>query len=307
MLTPQQIDEFQRSGIVRVPGAISRRGAEAMCDSVWDMLARRYRIRRDNPETWMAQRIAGTKDRPASITFDQLANSDIRAMFDQLLGPAGWERDQYWGSLLVSFPGTFPEAPDGWDVPHQGWHFDAPVVRSLPHLYGVRLFTCLAKVESQGGATLGVAGSPRLARALADASGCAKLRSADIRKGLMQRYVWMKELCSSEPALDRVQHFIDTSTTLEDVDVRVVEMTRRARRHVHCASADDARPIAQPPRDAANGPFVNRLPARRRLERSLRRGARGSRVVFRRTARRAARSETSSRTGKIARARGQRR
>ena len=89
-------------------------------------------------------------------------------------------------------------------MPHTSWHFDAPLVRALPDLYGVRIFTCLADLEPQGGATLVVAGSPRLAQALANARGVAKLRSADIRKGLMERYEWMNELCSHRPVIDRV-------------------------------------------------------------------------------------------------------
>jgi len=225
MLTPEQLDEFRRFGILRVPGAVSSRVANAMCDSVWEMLARRYRIRRDYPETWKAQRIMGTKERPDAITFAQIVNPTLRAVLDQILAPAQWECDQHWGSLLVSFPGAYPEAPDGWNVGHQGWHFDAPLVRALPDLYGVRIFTCLADVEPQGGATLVVAGSGRLARALANARAVAKLRSADIRKGLMRRYEWINELCSYDGATDRVERFMKKSTMLDDVEVRVVEMT----------------------------------------------------------------------------------
>ncbi len=191
-----------------------------MCDSVWEMLSRRYHIRRDDPETWKAQRIAGTKDRPKSMTFEQVANPALRAIIDELLGSAAWERAEHWGSLLVAFP----ESHERWDLPYQGWHLDAPVVRSLPHLYGVRLFTCLAKLSPGGGATLAVAGSHRLAQGLADARAIAKMRSADVRKALIQRYTWMKELCSFDPAIDRVQRFMRTSAVVEDVEVRVVEM-----------------------------------------------------------------------------------
>jgi hypothetical protein len=225
MLTPEQLDEFRRNGILRVPGAISARVAAMMCDSVWDMMARHYKIRRDHPETWKAQRIVGTKERPRAITFAQIVNPALRSMLNQLLAPAEWDCDQHWGSLLVSFPGAFPEAPDEWNVPHQGWHFDAPLVRALPDLYGVRIFTCLAKLEAQGGATLAVAGSPRLAQALANARGVAKLRSHDLRKGLMQRYEWMKELCIFDPAIDRTERFMKQANTHENVDVRVIEMT----------------------------------------------------------------------------------
>jgi hypothetical protein len=229
MLTPEQLDEFRRFGILRVPGAISPRVAGAMCDSVWEKLARRYHIRRDDPETWKANRIAGTKDRPRSMTFEQVASPAVRAIFDGLLGQAAWERDEHWGSLLVSFPGAGPEARDGgWDVPHQGWHLDAPVVRSLPDLYGVRLFTCLDSVSHGGGATLAVAGSPRLAQGLAGARSMAKIRSADVRKGLVQRYAWMEDLCSFDASVNRVQHFMNSTATLEDVEVHVVEMTGQA-------------------------------------------------------------------------------
>lgn len=195
-----------------------------MCDSIWEMMSRRYEIRRDQPATWKAQQIVGTKDRPKAIKLAQVLHP-LGAMIDQLLAPAEWECDSHWGSLLVSFPGAIPMARQGWDVPHAGWHFDAPVVRALPELYGVRIFTCLAHLPPRGGATLAVAGSPRLALALANAQGAAKLRSADIRKGLAQRYGWISELCSFDPAADRVDRFMKTAVKLEDVEVRVIEMT----------------------------------------------------------------------------------
>ena len=52
MLTPEQHDEFRRFGILRIPGAVPSRDADAMCNAVWEMFARRYHIRRDDPETW---------------------------------------------------------------------------------------------------------------------------------------------------------------------------------------------------------------------------------------------------------------
>jgi hypothetical protein len=224
MLTPQQLDEYRRFGIVRASGVISASAAAVMRNAVWDMMSRRYKIRRDQPATWKAQRIAGTKYRPKAITLEQILDP-LSAILNQLLAPAEWECDSHWGSLLVSFPGAVPVAPQGWEVPHTGWHFDAPVVRALPELYGVRIFTCLGHLPPHGGATLAVAGSPRLAQALAGAHGVAKLRSADIRKGLKQRYGWISELCRFDSAINRVGRFITTSAKLEDVEVRVVEMT----------------------------------------------------------------------------------
>ena len=225
MLTPEQLQEFRLSGILRVPGAVPSRDAEAMCKAVWDMLARRYQMHRDDAATWKPERIAGTKERPQSISFNSVVPPSLRAALDELLAPAQWECDQHWGSLLVAFPGSYPEARDGWFLPHHGWHLDAPVVRALPDLYGVRIFTCLAELAPQGGATLAVAGSPRLAMALANSRGMAKMRSADVRKGLVQRYDWIRDLRTPGASADRIARFMNTTTTLDDVEVRVVEMT----------------------------------------------------------------------------------
>ena len=225
MLTPEQRDEFDRCGILRVPGAVPARDAEAMCDQVWRVLSGRYGAHRNDPESWKAQRIAGWKDFPKSMTFAEVGSSAMRAIFDALLGSDEWEEPEHWASLLVSFPGAYPPAPDGWSLPREGWHLDAPVVRALPHLYGLRIFTCLAKIDPRGGATLVVAGSHRLAQGLANSRSIARIRSADVRKGLIQRYRWVKELCSADSRKDRVEQFMRTATKAEDVDLRVVEMT----------------------------------------------------------------------------------
>ena len=54
MLSVEQQDEFARSGILRIPGAIAPRDAEKMCNVVWTALHRRYEIHRDVPDTWKA-------------------------------------------------------------------------------------------------------------------------------------------------------------------------------------------------------------------------------------------------------------
>src|SRR5262249_16667731 len=87
------------------------------------------------------------------------------------------------------------------------------------------IFTCLAHLPPHGGATLAVAGSPWLAQAHANANSMAKLRSAEIRKGLTQRYDWIRELCAFDPAIDRVDRFMKTAARLQDVEVGVGEMT----------------------------------------------------------------------------------
>ena len=104
MLTQLQLDEFDRRGILRVPGAIPAPDAEAMCDCVWDHLERRYPFRRDQPQTWTTQRVNGHHALDKSVTFEQVGNPAVRQMLDALVGPGKWQQPERWGSLLVAFP-----------------------------------------------------------------------------------------------------------------------------------------------------------------------------------------------------------
>jgi hypothetical protein len=224
MFTPQQREEFDRSGIVRVPGAIASRDAATMCDRVWETLGRRFKIRRDDPGTWGARRVAGFHDLPKSENFEQIGSPAVREALDNLLGDGNWQRPERWGSLLV----TFPESTARWDVPHKSWHLDFPAPSHVQGLFAVRLFVCLATLRPAGGGTLFLAGSHRLVQDLADKEASGKLRSAEAREGLIRNHPWVKGLCSSDQKVDRVQQFVKEGAVINDVKVRVIEMTGEA-------------------------------------------------------------------------------
>jgi len=221
MFTPQQREEFDRVGIVRVPGAIASRDAAKMCDRVWDTLGRRFKIHRDNPNTWGARRVAGFHDLPKSENFEQIGSAAVCEALDNLLGDGNWQRPERWGSLLV----TFPESSERWNVPHKSWHLDFPAPSRLQELFAVRLFVCLAKLRPTGGGTLFLAGSHLLVQDLADKEPTEKLRSAEAREGLIRNYPWVKGLCSFDASVDRVQQFVKDGAAIGDVKVRVIEMT----------------------------------------------------------------------------------
>jgi hypothetical protein len=221
MLTPQQREDFDRLGIVRVPGAIASRDAANMCDRLWETLARRFKIRRDDPGTWGARRVAGFHDLPKSENFEQIGSPVVREALDNLLGEGNWQRPERWGSLLV----TFPESTTRWDVPHKSWHLDFPAPARVQGLFAVRLFVCLAKLRPAGGGTLFLAGSHRLVQDLADKEAGEKLRSAEAREGLIRNHPWVKGLCSFDQKVDRVQQFVKEGAVINDVNVRVIEMT----------------------------------------------------------------------------------
>ena len=56
MLTAEQRDEFNRCGIVRMPGAIAKSAVEEMLATIWKNLRERYQIHREAPETWPGTR-----------------------------------------------------------------------------------------------------------------------------------------------------------------------------------------------------------------------------------------------------------
>jgi phytanoyl-CoA dioxygenase PhyH len=221
MLTSEQREEFDRLGMVRVPGAISPGDAREMCDLVWKSLHRRYQIRRDAPKTWEARRTTGTHDLPKSVTFEKISSPAICEALDDLLGRGNWERPERWGSLLVAFP----ESRDRWNVPHQSWHLDYPASRAQEALFAVRLFTCLAGLQPGGGGTVFVAGSHRLVQDLVRVGEVETLRSAEARKALIRTCPWVKELCSYDEKADRIQQFMRSAAGSGEVEVRVVEMT----------------------------------------------------------------------------------
>jgi ectoine hydroxylase-related dioxygenase (phytanoyl-CoA dioxygenase family) len=221
MLTAAQQEEFARSGILRLPGAIPSRDAAEMCNVVWDALGRRYDLRRNAPDTWHAKRITGTHDLPKSATFAQVASPAVRAALDDLLGRGNWQPPERWGSILVAFP----ESRERWDVPHQTWHLDYPASRSLQGVFLVRLFICLAKLSAGGGGTVFVQGSHRLVEELPRMEGVERVCSADARKALIRTCPWVKELCSRDMSDGRVQRFMDRNEAFDGVELRVIEMT----------------------------------------------------------------------------------
>ena len=237
MLTDQQRDEFDRFGIVRMPGAVAKSDAEEMLGIVWDCLRERYHIHRGVRDTWPEpisrsdgaveqiggeHRFLGTHHIPKSVTFEQVGNAAVCGAVDNLLGRGNWQRPERWGSLLV----TFPESTGRWEVPRSNWHLDFPASGSRPGLSGVRIFTCLDKLPAGGGGTVFVAGSHRLIQKVAREG--EHLRSADARMRLIRAYPWVKALCSRDEKADRAHRFMRKGTIVDGVEVRVVEMIGEA-------------------------------------------------------------------------------
>jgi hypothetical protein len=220
MLSLEQKAAFEGLGVTRLPGAIAGAAAEKMCGRVWDDLAERLHIVRDDPTTWTVLRPSGFRRLERSGAFAGIASSAVRGVFDELLGAEGWEEPPYWGQPLVSFPDGRP-----WHLPHKVWHFDLPVSASFEGLPGVQIFAFLSRVAPGGGGTLVVTGSHRIAFRLASSAPGGRGRSAEIRKMLARSEPWFRELGSPGASTDREARLMHETTDIGGVPVRVVELT----------------------------------------------------------------------------------
>jgi hypothetical protein len=225
VLSEDETAFFAQHGYVRVAGAFPRDAALSMQDSMWQELQVLHGIDRYDRATWTHPwPAAGLKRRNAASIFGAIAAPRLCGAIDQLLGAGIWSIPKSWGLFLVSFP---PPLPSPWELPAQGWHWDGDCFRNLDTLNGVFVFTFYSEVRPQGGGTLIVAGSHRLLerfhRALAPED---RPRHAALRKRFSVSHPWLAELTGAAPGTtDRITRFMESTTEVEGVPLRVLELT----------------------------------------------------------------------------------
>jgi len=214
-LTQEQIAEFERAGMLRVPNFFPQQTMSEMAGKIWTDLYARFGIDRHRPDTW-------TKERPAQFqklirfgAFDALGDS-LAVIADALLGSGAWDRPRHIGLPLVTFP------TGAWDVPHAMWHLDLPATGSVGKLPIVRAFALLEPVRPRGGGTCYVEGSHRV---IADRARAASesLRSADVKGLLQAEEPWFAALFSQE-SKNREQRFMIDGGLARGIEVRVREI-----------------------------------------------------------------------------------
>jgi hypothetical protein len=215
-LTPDQRDEFDCRGVLRLPGFYPYADIASMAERLWADLEQRYGIRRDRPGSWTVALPAQFQALKRSGAFAALGSSKLFALADRLLGKGAWERPAHWGIPLVTFPTAEPVHP------RPAWHLDLDGVERLHPLPILRVFTFLEPVPPEGGGTLYVAGSHRLAIDLESEQG-GPVRSAQVRDRLKARHAWLARLLTaSHPEL---RGLIGSEKLVEGQLVRLEEMT----------------------------------------------------------------------------------
>lgn len=209
--------EYDRRGLIRLPGAVPPRDIEQMRSRVWQELHRRSGASPGHPESWPSATPAHFQSLTGTGAFDAMASPSVLSVIEELVGRHRWLSPDHWGRPLVTFPQAGP-----WHLPSRGWHQDSSDRPGDPLLV---VFVCLDVVRPAGGGTLVVAGSHRLT---APGSRYAGLRSAQVRDHLAADSAWFHDLLTpgQEPA--RTERLRGATCIVDGIDLDIVELTGAA-------------------------------------------------------------------------------
>jgi hypothetical protein len=221
VLSPRDHEQFQRTGLLRLPGAVPAADVAAMRDRFWDFLGTRFGMLPDRPDTWEPGTPRHLQALRRSGAFAAMATPPVRAALDDLLGPGAWAPPKVWGLPLVTFPGA------QWRVPSSGWHVDSyGAEHDLP---GVTVFAFLAEVARRGGGTAVLAGSHRLVNRHIAGTGSA--RPADVKAALSAAHPWL-----TRPDPERPLVAGDVTVTLEELTGAPGDVMLMHSRTLHAAA-----------------------------------------------------------------------
>lgn len=215
-LSPEQLAEFEREGVLRLEGLISPDWFNPARDAVLFQLEKLglyengawRRDGRQKPQ-WpdlglkVARDIGHRHPEVEALREDRA----LLAVLDAVLEGHAFDRIVHRRpQVLCSLPNA-----EVWSLP-TGWHTDSPRLASGERP-GVQVFTFLEPVEARGGGTLVVAGSHRLL------SNGRSLRPADIKPLLLRTEPFFEALYAGRANGDLPTGFSG------DIPLRVVELT----------------------------------------------------------------------------------
>jgi hypothetical protein len=221
VLTDEQLQELDRTGLLRLPAAFATADAREMEEAIWRWLGRSG-VDRDDPGTWPTGSPPGVSPAMKRKEVFQRSWSDaLVSTVDQLLD-GDWERPPNAGLVMVTFPNVAT-----WHVPHLIWHADTHLGHDTTGpRFGVKLFTFVNQVRPGHAGTCILSGSHHLIADLqaglheevrADRTRCAKATEVALK-----RHPWMKRLADpDEPDRER---FLEPSV-VDGHELRVVELT----------------------------------------------------------------------------------
>ena len=206
---------LQDLGITRVQGLVAKAACQAARDQIIE-IAKAHGAYKGAGRVGSSSRF--TEAKPLRGAINALNHSED---FPVLLGEAVQDvaSDLVGAPVTPLHPGqqilfTLPGA-DRWRVPHDVWHVDVPRLGKLGPP-GLQAFTFLEDVPPEGGGTLVVAGSHKLA------NRAGVLRSKALKNTLSEE-PYFRNLF--DPKRAPITSLDGTGGRVDDVDVRVVELS----------------------------------------------------------------------------------
>jgi len=220
VLTVEQLDDFDRTGIVRLPAVFGATEAARMLDVVWGELRNRYTVLRDDPATWNRHPPTGLKSTRRHRAFSPILGPPLRCALDDLFGAGVWREPKHLGQVLVTMPNA-----RSWEVPHRLWHTDFDYRFPLGELAAVKVWALVDDVAPGGGGTPQLAGSHRLMTRFLASGAPSGLDFRRTRDAFLRSHPWLRAL-STDSGGDR-SRFFDVAD-VDGLPARVVELTGSA-------------------------------------------------------------------------------
>jgi ectoine hydroxylase-related dioxygenase (phytanoyl-CoA dioxygenase family) len=211
MLTADELDVFERDGIVKLPSAFPADAAARMRDALWNELSARHGMDRADRSTWHPTRPTGLKTAKSSRAALAVLDPKVRSALDGLLG--AWDEPEHAGQVLVTMPESVP-----WSVPHRQWHTDVGFERTQE---AVKIWALLGDLEPGGGGTPQVAGSHRIIERFLTTTDEREFKA--VRDQVLRSDPWFRNLTSERREVDPL-----APAELDGLPVRVVELTGQA-------------------------------------------------------------------------------
>ena len=223
VLSPEAITSFAQQGYVHLPQAFARADALAIQATIWSQM-QAHGFDRQDRSTWPVGSWQGVQDQPALER--GIAAPRLCGAINQLLGPNNWRLPRRWGGYLISFP---QGAPEDWTLTDNNWHWDDTLINHYGNRStGLFILTLFSEVQAHGGGTLLVSGSQRLIEQFFARLSPAdqQLKQKPLKLRFAQSHPWLAELTGqSSEAINRRQHFMEETSIVDGVPVKVIEVT----------------------------------------------------------------------------------
>lgn len=257
----QALKDFQEQGVVKLFDVIDPQKIAALRRCFWQAVQHKFAIALDDSSSWFtnasnpvggsrAKRLNGMgsvmRELKASGKFDDLERT-MTTVIDHVYGAGVWRPLDNWYSLL-----SFPGSETVWDVPHESWHNDEPIVVGDSNPWSLFVFVFLDDVSVDMGATTVVSGSHRRAEQLADKIGTSNnedlvnafdavnsglikdpksvrlLPTDHIVESLTKEDAWLQELVTKGTPEQRISTFLQAGSTYNGIEQKVVPLTGAA-------------------------------------------------------------------------------